>query len=164
MLGEIYSNCSRRIRLCIVGPVRKRNLAHPRVKNTLVQRGFRIYYLHIKRAVRVNSRLRNNGELSHIRVSYLTRLYLEIRNGYILYIRAKIKHKRRCLVVLPLLANLQEVSLRQVLHERMLVRVFKLLAHLQYRFLVTALRNRRKQPACNIIQRVLPSRNKRITN
>ena len=164
MLGEVHSNRSRRIRLCIIGPVRKRNLAHPWIENTLVQRGFRIYYLHIKCAIRINSRLRNNGELSHIGVSNFTGLYLEIRNGYILYIRAKIKHKRRCLVVLPLLADLQEVSLRQVLHERMLMRVLELLAHLQYRFLVTALCNRRKQPACNVIQCVLPSRNKRIAD
>ena len=154
MLGEVHSNCSRRIRLCIIRPVRKRNLAHPRVENTLVQRGFRIYYLHIKCAVRVNSRLRNNGELSHIGVSNFTGLYLKIRNGYILYIRTKIKHKRRCLVVLPLLADLQKVSLRQVLHERMLVRVLELLAHLQYRFVVVALHNGGDDSACKIVRGV----------
>ena len=129
-----------------------------------MQRSFCIYYLHIKCAIRINSWLCNNRELSHIRVSYLASLNFKIRNGYILYIRAKIKHKWRSLVFLPLLTHLQKVSLRQVLHERMLMRVFKLLAHLQYRFLVTALRNRRKQPACNIIQCVLPSRNKRIAD
>ena len=129
-----------------------------------MQRGFRVYYLHVKRAVWIDARLRNNRKLPHVGVSDLTRLYLEIRNCYILYVRAKIKHKRRGLVFLPLLAYLQEVSLSQILHERMPVRVLELLAHLQYRFLVTALRNRRKQPACNVIQCVLPSRNKRITD
>ena len=117
-----------------------------------MQRGFRIYHVHIKCAIWVDARLRNNRKLPHIGVSDLTRLYLEIRNGYILYVRTKIKHKRRSLVFLPLLTYLQEVSLRQVLHERMLVRVLELLAHLQYRFFVVALHNGGDDSACKIVR------------